>query len=70
MITGAVPPLTAQDWDVEFTKYKAIPEFQLVNSDFTLEEFKFIFWWEWGHRQLGRVIGLVFFVRCLVCLPA
>ena len=61
-ITGAIPPLTAQDWDVAFTKYKTIPEFQLVNSDYTLEEFKFIFWWEWGHRQLGRVIGLVFFI--------
>ena len=61
-ISGAIPPLTAQDWDMEFTKYKAIPEFQLVNSDFTLDEFKFIFWWEWGHRQLGRVIGLVFFI--------
>ena len=64
-ISGAIPPLTAQDWQVEFDKYKAIPEFQLVNSDYSLDEFKFIYWWEWGHRQLGRVIGLVFFIPFL-----
>jgi heme a synthase len=58
-ITGAIPPLNAADWQEEFTKYQAIPEFQLQNSQMTLEEFKTIFWWEWGHRQFGRVIGLV-----------
>ena len=42
----------------EFDKYKAIPEYQLINKDFSLEEFKYIYWWEWGHRQLGRLIGL------------
>ena len=61
-ITGAVPPLNAADWQVEFEKYQQIPEFQLQNSAMTLEEFKVIFWWEWGHRQLGRVIGLVWAV--------
>jgi cytochrome c oxidase assembly protein subunit 15 len=58
-VTGAVPPLDAADWAVEFAKYQASPEFQLQNSAMTLEEFKVIFWWEWGHRQIGRVIGLV-----------
>jgi cytochrome c oxidase assembly protein subunit 15 len=58
-ITGAIPPLNQSDWQEEFTKYQAIPEFQLQNSQMTLEEFKTIFWWEWGHRQFGRVIGLV-----------
>jgi heme a synthase len=58
-ITGAIPPLTAEDWNSEFIKYQAIPEFQLQNSQMSLEEFKVIYWWEWGHRQFGRVIGLV-----------
>ncbi len=58
-VTGAVPPLHAAAWGVEFEKYKASPEFQLQNTGMTLEEFKTIYWWEWGHRQLGRVIGLV-----------
>jgi cytochrome c oxidase assembly protein subunit 15 len=58
-VTGAIPPLNDADWGVEFEKYKASPEFQLQNTQMTLEEFKSIFWWEWGHRQLGRVIGLV-----------
>lgn len=58
-VTGAIPPLSAEVWDEEFEKYKQIPEFQLQNSRMSLEEFKVIYWWEWGHRQLGRVIGLV-----------
>ena len=57
-VTGALPPLSQADWLSEFDKYKAIPEYQLVNKGFSLEEFKYIYWWEWGHRQLGRVIGL------------
>ena len=58
-ITGAIPPLSAADWTVEFEKYQASPEFLLQNHDMTLEEFKGIFWWEWGHRLLGRMIGVV-----------
>jgi cytochrome c oxidase assembly protein subunit 15 len=58
-VTGAIPPLNEADWGAEFEKYKATPEFALQNSQITLEEFKSIFWWEWGHRQLGRVIGMV-----------
>ena len=61
-VTGALPPLDAAAWGLEFEKYKASPEFQLQNTAMTLEEFKTIYWWEWGHRQLGRVIGLVWAV--------
>ena len=61
-VTGSVPPMTAQSWDAEFLKYQTTPEFQLENSAMTLSEFKSIYWWEWGHRQLGRVIGLVWAV--------
>lgn len=58
-ITGAVPPLSAETWQAEFDLYRAIPEYQLQNKGMSLAEFKVIYWWEWGHRQLGRVIGLV-----------
>lgn len=58
-VTGAIPPLSAEAWQSEFDKYKQIPEYQLQNRGMTLAEFKVIYWWEWGHRQLGRVIGLV-----------
>ena len=59
VISGAVPPLGEAAWLVEFDKYKAIPEYELQNKGMTLGEFKTIYWWEWGHRQLGRLIGLV-----------
>ena len=58
-VMGAVPPMTEADWQAEFEKYRQIPEYQLQNRGMTLSEFKVIYWWEWGHRQLGRVIGLV-----------
>lgn len=58
-VTGALPPLDAAAWAAEFERYRATPQFALTNSDMTLPEFKSIYWWEWGHRQLGRVIGLV-----------
>lgn len=58
-VTGALPPMSDAAWQAEFEKYKAIPEFQLQNSWMELSDFKTIYWWEWGHRQLGRVIGLV-----------
>lgn len=67
-ISGAVPPLSAADWQAEFAAYQQTPEFQLQNSAMTLEDFKYIFWWEWGHRQLGRVIGLVWAVGFLAFL--
>ncbi|MGB3554382.1 MAG: heme A synthase [Jannaschia sp.] len=58
-VTGAIPPLSAGDWQREFDLYRAIPEYQLQNRGMSLAEFQTIYWWEWGHRQLGRVIGLV-----------
>ena len=59
-ITGALPPLSAEQWQIEFEKYKQIPEFLAEHPDMDVESFKFIYFWEWGHRQLGRVIGLAF----------
>ena len=61
-VTGALPPMSAAEWDREFDKYRAIPEYQLQNKGMSMSEFKVIYWWEWGHRQLGRVIGLVWFL--------
>ncbi|WP_224823757.1 heme A synthase [Cognatishimia sp. MH4019] len=58
-LTGALPPMNAADWQAEFELYRAIPEYQLQNAGMSLSEFKVIYWWEWGHRQLGRFIGLV-----------
>ena len=58
-LTGALPPMSAASWETEFAKYKEIDEFQVQNSWMELSDFKRIYWWEWGHRQLGRVIGLV-----------
>ena len=58
-LSGAIPPLNEADWQAEFDAYRAIPEYQLQNRGMSLAEFQFIYWWEWGHRQLGRVIGLV-----------
>lgn len=58
-VTGALPPMSAEAWDAEFSKYQEIPEYQLQNKGMSLTEFKFIYWWEWGHRQLGRAVGLV-----------
>ena len=58
-ILGAIPPLTEVDWLKEFALYRDSPQYKLLNSGMALGEFKFIYWWEWGHRQLGRFIGLV-----------
>lgn len=57
--TGAMPPMNDAAWAAEFEKYQQIPEFRLQNSGMDLADFKSIYWWEWGHRQLGRFIGLV-----------
>ncbi|MDR7126867.1 heme A synthase [Pseudotabrizicola sp. 4114] len=58
-VTGALPPMTEADWLVEFDKYRASPQYQLMNAGMELSAFKVIYWWEWGHRQLGRAVGLV-----------
>ena len=60
-ILGAIPPLNANDWEIALEKYRQIPEYQLINKGMSMEDFKFIYWWEWGHRFLGRLIGLVVF---------
>jgi len=59
-LLGAIPPLNESDWHAAFDKYKAIPEYSIVNVGMTLAEFKFIYWWEWAHRFLGRLIGVAF----------
>jgi len=58
LFIGFLPPLTNNKWIEYFNLYKAIPEFNQQNFNMTLSEFKFIFWWEWSHRQLGRLVGL------------
>lgn len=59
-VAGAIPPLTEQAWLAEFEKYRRIPEYRYVNAGMSLGEFQSIYWWEWGHRLLGRVIGLAY----------
>ena len=60
LIMGTLPPSSETAWQESFEMYKQYPEFQQINYDFTLEDYKSIFWWEYIHRVLGRVIGLVF----------
>ena len=59
-LLGAIPPLNEADWLAAFEKYKLIPEYQIQNRGMALSEFKFIYWWEWAHRFLGRFIGVAF----------
>lgn len=59
-VTGILPPLSAAEWAAEFDRYKRIPQYAELNPDMTVEGFKTIFWWEWGHRLLARVLGLVY----------
>ncbi|KAJ3776627.1 COX15-CtaA-domain-containing protein [Lentinula raphanica] len=59
-VSGILPPLTQAQWEDEFEKYKATPEFKLLNHSFQLQDFKRIFYMEWGHRVLGRLIGVAF----------
>jgi len=61
-IHGIIPPLSAAEWQEELEKYRQIPEYQLQNKGMSMAEFQFIYWWEWGHRFLGRIIGLAFAV--------
>ena len=58
-ISGVIPPMTAEDWSQEFEKYKLIPEFALQNASMSLAEFKSIYWWEWSHRMIARLLGVV-----------
>ena len=65
LISGIVPPLNIIDWENTFSLYKKIPEYKLLNSNMTLSEFKIIYWWEYVHRLLGRIIGLAYILPLL-----
>ena len=67
-IMGLLPPLSEPAWQVAFEKYKQIPQYQLLNKGMSLDAFKNIFWWEWGHRFLGRFLGVAFLLPFLVFL--
>ena len=61
-ILGVIPPLSLESWLVVFEMYKQTPEYKIVNKNMTLNEFKYIFWWEWFHRIFARAIGVVFLI--------
>ena len=65
LFSGIFPPLSLRDWEKSFALYKEIPEYQLLNSSMTLEQFKTIYWWEYAHRLLGRIIGFFYLVPLL-----
>ena len=62
LVSGILPPITLEDWNEAFTLYKQIPEFKEVNFSMSLSEFKVIYWWEYAHRLLGRIIGLLYLI--------
>jgi cytochrome c oxidase assembly protein subunit 15 len=64
-VLGALPPLGEAQWLAEFERYKEIPQYRILNRGMSLDEFKVIYWWEWGHRLLGRLIGVAFLVPFL-----
>src|SRR5688572_6610936 len=68
VVTGTLPPLNHQEWVEAFEKYKQTPQFGYLNSDFTLGNFKFIFFWEWLHRFWARLLGVVFLVPFIIFL--
>lgn len=65
-VTGAIPPLSEADWAAEFAKYKDTPQYNILNQGMGLSAFKVLYGWEWGHRLLGRLIGLAFFLPLIV----
>jgi len=67
-VTGTLPPLGQAEWDQAFEAYKQIPQYRMLNAGMTLSDFKTIFWWEWSHRLLGRVIGAVYLLPFLFFL--
>ena len=67
-LLGVIPPLSQDKWLIVFEMYKQTPEFKIVNRSMTLEEFKFIFWWEWFHRVFARLIGVVFVIPLIYFL--
>src|SRR5688500_15684177 len=58
-VTGTIPPLDEAAWQAEFDRYRASPQYAKINEGMTLDAFRSIYWWEWGHRALGRLVGLV-----------
>ncbi|MCB0347159.1 MAG: COX15/CtaA family protein, partial [Bdellovibrionales bacterium] len=64
-LMGILPPFTEAEWQAVFLKYQEFPEYKQLNQDMSLSEFKFIFFWEYSHRLLGRIIGLFFFIPFL-----
>ncbi|HEX2363961.1 MAG TPA: COX15/CtaA family protein, partial [Bradyrhizobium sp.] len=67
-VTGTLPPLSQAEWEKAFEAYQLIPQYRTLNAGMTLSEFKTIFWWEWSHRLLGRVIGMVYLLPFLFFL--
>ena len=65
LISGILPPLSLNDWEKSFSLYRQIPEYKLIKSSMTLEQFKTIYWWEYIHRLLGRFLGLFYFIPLL-----
>ncbi len=70
LVSGTLPPLNETDWATEFEKYQASPEYRLQNEGMSMSAFQQIYWWEWGHRQLGRFIGVVWIIGFLGFLAA
>lgn len=64
-VTGILPPLSLADWQAAFEKYKSIPQYQVLNSGMTLDDFKAIYWWEWTHRLIGRLLAAAFLLPLL-----
>ncbi|MEO0347808.1 MAG: COX15/CtaA family protein [Pseudomonadota bacterium] len=64
-VTGTLPPLSSAEWESEFNKYQASPEYNAKNYGMNMAEFKYIYWWEYGHRLLGRIVGMVFLLPLL-----
>ncbi|QUD88965.1 COX15/CtaA family protein [Phenylobacterium montanum] len=67
-VSGVIPPLSHEAWMAEFRNYQQIPQYRFVNQGMTLAQFQGIFWWEWAHRLLGRMVGVVFFLPFVVLL--
>jgi cytochrome c oxidase assembly protein subunit 15 len=67
-VTGALPPMSQKAWAEEFALYRATPQYQRVNVGMTLPQFRTIFWWEWAHRLLGRLVGAAFAIPMLLFL--
>ena len=65
LILGILPPLSLSDWENFFSLYKKIPEYKLINSSMSLEQFKIIYWWEYTHRLMGRIVGIFYLIPLL-----